>query len=45
MDKHITVKYKIQNIVTDENRFQHQICVGHHRVHQITRVEQLPVIV
>ena len=33
------------NPTEERNRFPHQICVSHHRVHPITCVQQLPVIV
>jgi hypothetical protein len=33
------------NQIDERNRFPHQICVSHHRVHPIECVQQLPVIV
>jgi hypothetical protein len=33
------------NQIDERNRFSHQIYVSHHRVHSITCVQQLPVIV
>ena len=33
------------NQIDERNRFPHQISVSYHRVHPITCVQQLPVIV